>query len=60
LIAQFDTTNPTKNTFPGSSFRVSDNGQELVQFGIDIVATQERLEQNRQALEQFNTGNDLG
>jgi hypothetical protein len=31
-----------------------------VQFSFDIAATQEKLERNRQALEGFNTGVDLG
>jgi hypothetical protein len=49
-----------KDTNPGDHLEVSSDGEGLVQFSIDIAATQERLEQNRQALEQFNTGNDLG
>jgi Protein of unknown function (DUF3006) len=49
-----------KDTNPGDHLEVSSDGEGLVQFSIDIAATQEMLEQNRQALEQFNTGNDLG
>ena len=49
-----------KETIPGDSLEVSSDGEGLVQFSIDIAATQEMLERNRQALEESNTGNDLG
>jgi hypothetical protein len=49
-----------KDTNPGDHLEVSSDGEGLVQFSIDLAATQEMLERNRQALEQFNTGNDLG
>jgi hypothetical protein len=47
-------------TRPGDHLEVSSDGEGLVQFSIDIVATQNKLEQNRKALEQLNIGNDLG
>jgi Protein of unknown function (DUF3006) len=50
---------PTE-TIPGDHLEVSSDGEGLVHFGIDLAATQEMLERNRQALEQLNTGNDLG
>jgi Protein of unknown function (DUF3006) len=49
-----------KETRPGDHLEVSSDGEGLVQFNIDIAATQEMLERNRQALEQLNTGNDWG
>ena len=49
-----------KETIPGDHLEVSSDGEGLVQFGIDLAATQAMLEQNRQALEQLNTGDDLG
>jgi Protein of unknown function (DUF3006) len=49
-----------KDTNLGDYLEVSSDGEGLVQFSIDIAATQERLEQNRYALERLNTGNDLG
>jgi Protein of unknown function (DUF3006) len=49
-----------KETNPGNHLEGSSDGERLVQFSIDFTATQEMLERNRQALEQFNTGNDLG
>jgi Protein of unknown function (DUF3006) len=49
-----------EETIPGDHIEVSSDGEGLVQFGIDIAATQEMLERNRQALKQLNSGNDLG
>ena len=49
-----------KETIPGDHLEVLSDGEGLVQFSIDIAATQELLERNRQALEQSNSGNDLG
>jgi Protein of unknown function (DUF3006) len=43
-----------KDTNPGDHLEVSSDGEGLVQFSIDIAATQAMLERNRQALEQLN------
>jgi Protein of unknown function (DUF3006) len=48
-----------KDTNPGDHLEVSSDGEGLVQFNIDIAATQAMLEQNRQALERLND-NDAG
>ena len=49
-----------KETISGDHLEVSSDGEGLVQFSIDIAATQELLERNRQALEELKTGNNLG
>ena len=49
-----------KETIPGDHLEVLSDGEGLVQFSIDIAATQEMLERNRQALEELKTGNNLG
>jgi hypothetical protein len=48
------------DTNRGDHLEVSSEGEGLVQFGINLAATQEMLERNRQALKQLNSGNDLG
>jgi hypothetical protein len=43
-----------KDINPGDPLEVSSDGEALVQFSIDLAATQKMLKQNRQVLERLN------
>jgi hypothetical protein len=44
-----------KDTNPSAHLEGLSDGERLVQFGIDLAATQEKLQRNRWALKQFST-----